>query len=345
MRRGRRGGLGRQRREPALLIRRAPDVVDEDLLERRLGDLEVADPRAGLDRGGEEDVRLDALVELDLGPVDPRPDDPGARHRRQPGEAVVALDRQLDHPPAGRPLDLAERPTDDHPAAIDDRDRLAHGLDRLHLVGREDERPTFVAELEERLAEEGDVDGIETGERLVHEQDRRVVEDRRDQLDLLLVALAELFGLALGQVGHAQAMEPGEGVAPGDVARHAVERGEEHQLIEDDHPRIQPALLGQVAPRRPWQLARVGAVPQDPAAVRGQDADRDSHRRRLAGPVRAEEAEDLAGRHLERQPVEGHDGPEGLVEVVDLETHRPRIARLGPGRARTMVPGGAMMTR
>ena len=108
----------------------------------------------------------------------------------QPGEAVVALDRQLDHPPAGRPLDLAERPADDDPAAIDDRDRLAHRLDRLHLVGREDQRPALVAELEERLAQERDVDRVETGERLVHEQDRRVVEDRGDQLDLLLVALA-----------------------------------------------------------------------------------------------------------------------------------------------------------
>src|SRR3954470_565291 len=75
-------GLGRARREAGLLICRPAHVVDEDLLERRLGDLEVADPRTGGDRGGEDRVGLDPLVELDLRPVDPRPEDPRARHAR-----------------------------------------------------------------------------------------------------------------------------------------------------------------------------------------------------------------------------------------------------------------------
>ena len=171
------------------------------------------------------------------------------------------------------------------------------------------------------------------------------MEDGGDQLDLLLVALAELLGLALGEVGDAQAMEPGQGVPARDVTRDPVERGEEDELIEDDHARIQPALLRQVAPCRARQLTGVRASPHDPTAVCRQDAEGDPHRRRLPGSVRAEEPEDLAGRHLERQPVERDDAAERLAEIVDEETHRRRIAPPGPGRAGTMVPGGAMMTR
>ena len=74
---------------------------------------------------------------------------------------MVAVDREPHDPPSRRPLDVAERPADDDPAAIDDRDRLAHRLDRLHLVGREDQRPALVAELEERLAQERHVDRVE----------------------------------------------------------------------------------------------------------------------------------------------------------------------------------------
>jgi len=136
---------------------------------------------------------------------------------------VIAVDRQVDHPPAGCTLHIAERSADHDPAAIDDRDRLAHRLDRLHLVGREDQRPAFVAQLEERLAQERDVDRVEPGERLVHQQHRRVVKECRDHLDLLLVALAELLRLPPREIGDTQAVEPGEGVLSGDVARHPVE--------------------------------------------------------------------------------------------------------------------------
>ena len=68
---------------------RPPDVVDEDLLERRLGDLEVGHARAMGDGGGKDGVGLGAGVDLDLGPVDARPQDarPGdAGEPRQSGK-------------------------------------------------------------------------------------------------------------------------------------------------------------------------------------------------------------------------------------------------------------------
>ena len=82
--------------------------------------------------------------------------------------------------------------------------------------------------------------------------------------------------------------------APGAVGRHAVEAGEELELLEDAHPRVQAALLGQVAPGRAREAVALDAAPGDPAGVGLEHAERDPHRRRLAGAVGAEEAEHLA---------------------------------------------------
>ena len=105
-------------------------------------------------RGREDRLGLDARLDLDLGALDARP------QHRAPGtsashvEPVVAVDRQQHHPPAGRALHVAQRAADDDPAVVDDRDRLAHRLDRLHLVGREDDRLAPVAQLQDRLAQQ-----------------------------------------------------------------------------------------------------------------------------------------------------------------------------------------------
>ena len=136
---------------------------------------------------------------------------------RQPRQAVVALDRDPDHLPPGRATDLAQRAADHHAAAVDDRDRLAQGLGDLHLVRREDDGAAAVAELEERLAQEHHVDRVEARERLVHQQDLRVVEHGRDELDLLLVALGQLLGAALREVLGAEPAQPAQRVAPGAV--------------------------------------------------------------------------------------------------------------------------------
>ena len=99
------------------------------------------------------------------------------------------------------PLQLRERAARDDPAVVDDRQRLAQGLCRLHLVGREDDRAALVAQLDEGVAQQREVDRVEPGERLVHEQDVGAVQDRGDELDLLLVALAELLGPPIGESG------------------------------------------------------------------------------------------------------------------------------------------------
>ena len=118
-------------------------------------------------------------------------------HRTASPVASFALHPERDDTSSTRALHLPDRATHDEPAAVDDHDRLAQLLDHLHLVGREDERRAALAHLAERLFQERDVDRVEADERLVHDQDIGLVEDRRDQLDLLLVALRQFLGAPL----------------------------------------------------------------------------------------------------------------------------------------------------
>ena len=222
------------------------------------------------------------------------PVDPG--QLGQPGRRHVTVDRQPQRATTAGPLQVADPAAGHQPAVVDDGDRFAHRLGRLHLVGREDERPAAVAELHERLAQEDEVDRVEPGERLVHQQHVRSVQHRRDELDLLLVPLRKLLGPPIRVLGDPEAGQPGERLALRAVGGVAVQRRVVDELVEDVHPRVQAALLGQIAPRPPRQLADRPTVPADLAGVGPDDAEADPHRGRLAGTVGAEEAEDLARR-------------------------------------------------
>ena len=73
--------------------------------------------------------------------------------------------------------------------------------------------------------------------------------------------------LRLRVFGDAEAHQPVHGLAPGTIARRAVQLGEVDELVEDRQPRVQPALLGEVAPRPAGQLGAGRAVPAHLAGV------------------------------------------------------------------------------
>ena len=167
------------------------------------------------------------------------------------------------------------------------------------------------------------------------------MEDRGDELDLLLVALGELLRAAIGVLGDTEAGQPVADLLLCRLARHAVEAGEEDELVEDLHPRVEAALLGEVPERAAGQLGRGPALPGHRPGVGAEDVEGDPHRRRLAGPVGAEEAEDLARVDGEADPVEGPDLPERLLEVGDDEAHAggvPRACVAGRGNRASVAP-------
>ena len=79
--------------------------------------------------------------------------------------------------------------------------------------------------------------------------------------------------------------------------------GEVGELLADPHPRVQAALLGHVAEAQARVAVDRRALPADLAAVRAGQPEDAAHRRRLAGAVRPEEADDAAraGREASRR--------------------------------------------
>ena len=166
------------------------------------------------------------------------------------------------------------------------------------------------------------------------------MDDGRDELDLLLVALAQLIGPAAGRRRDAQPLQPLVGRVDGVVALDAVQAGEEDELVEHGHLRIQAALLRQVTPGAARELGRRSPVPGGRALVRPEEIQDDPDRGRLARAVRAEEAEDRAALDSEVHPVKGDDRTEPLDQAVDDKGHRLSIpATCGP------VPGTFGETR
>ena len=68
--------------------------------------------------------------------------------------------------------------------------------------------------------------------------------------------------------------------------------------------RVEPSLLGQVAPGGPRQVLARDAIPGHGARVRPKDAEGDSHRGRLARAVRAKKSKDVPGFNRQRETVE-----------------------------------------
>jgi hypothetical protein len=73
------------------------------------------------------------------------------------------------------------------------------------------------------------------------------VQQGGDELDLLLHAFGELFGLLEEGFGDLHALGPLDGALAGFGGGEAVEFAEEDKLVEDLHLLVEAALFGQVA--------------------------------------------------------------------------------------------------
>ena len=150
--------------------------------------------------------RVGAGRQLELGEAGTRAGRTGhpAGRPARPAATRPSTPRRTVRAPA-RSLHLAERARGDHPSVVDDGERLAQGLGRLHLVGREDDRAALVAQLEEGLAQEARLTGSSPVNGSSISSTSGSMEDGRDELDLLLVALAQLLGPPLGVIRDAEA--------------------------------------------------------------------------------------------------------------------------------------------
>jgi hypothetical protein len=214
---------------------------------------------------------------------------------------------------------LLHRPGRHEPPVLDDRHRLAQALDELELVRGEHDWHAGGRVVGQHPAQDVDADGVEPGERLVEHQQLRIVNERRRQLHALLVAERQRLDAIAGAVRQPQPLDPRVGRAAGRGRVHAVQPREVDELVTHPHLRIQPTLLRHISKTRAPVEGHRTTGEQHLAAIGGEHAQDDAHRRRLAGAVRADEAEHLARADGERHTVQRHDIAVAAREVPQLE--------------------------
>ena len=106
------------------------------------------------------------------------------------------------------------------------------------------------------------------------------------------------------------------------VVVHAVQPGEVLDLVAQLHGRVEAAFFRHVAEVPPRLFVDRLAAPADLARVQAGHAEDGAHRGGLASAVRTEESEDLAGRDVERQPVERDDRAVPAAQAVNLKLDR-----------------------
>ena len=231
--------------------------------------------------------------------------DRGANGRR------IAVEPSDDDVGPDRPLEVRRCSLGDEAADVDDADPVGEHVGLLEVLRREEDRhPQLDVEPANLLPHRGAADRVEAGRGLVEEQDLRVVDERRGEVEpaphaARVRADSAIEGVTdvdqLGQLGDAAV-----GVASG----QAVEQPLQPQQLGAGLARIERRLLERDADAQP-NGSRVGGdvEPGDRrrAARRSDQRAQHLHRGRLAGAVGAEEPVDLAGGDVEVDPVDrGH---------------------------------------
>ena len=173
----------------------------------------------------------------------------------------------------------------------------------------------------DQLLEPRLVDRVEPGERLVEDDQPRLVDDRAEQLDGLRHAFGQGADRLFRPVAKVVLGEQGVGAAPAFGQRQAAQRAHEGDRLARMHRRIEAALLGQIADLAA-RIERPLAAEHAPAAARRiDDPEQHPQRRRLARAVGAEQAVDGAGGDGEADAVDRA----GLAEILDeIDALRPR---------------------
>src|SRR5206468_9322 len=159
---------------------------------------------------------------------------------------------------------------------------------------------------------------IEAGRRLVQKQDLGPVDESERDVETALHAARVGLGDSAGRLGQPKTLEQLLDALPPRAAGQPIDLGLHLQVLAAGRLRVEAVLLADDADRAAHPLCvaddieaghtRLAAVW---ARERGQDLDRG----RLAGSVRAEQAEDRARLDGEAEPVERADAAVRLSQV------------------------------
>ncbi len=276
---------------------------------------------------------------MQAGGVAPLPGPLHLQHALQPfqgGEQRLRTRRELQLQPQGLPGqgllgEFVHRPAGDHVALHEDRHPVA---DLLHLVQKvrgEHHRHTLGGELPDELQELPGALGVEAERRLVHDDQPGLLQQHVGHAEPLPHAPG--VGPHPGVGGLAESHPPeqpvdlGRRLPPGD----AVELRRVEQVLPAGHLVVEAHVVGQVA-GQPLDgdgiPHRVVAQHPDPAFGGLGQAQEHQDGGRLAGPVGAEQPEDLTGPHLQVQAVHRGEVPVALHQAAGFDDglrHRPHL--------------------
>ena len=173
-------------------------------------------------------------------------------------------------------------------------------------------------QLLQQLPHGAPADRVECARRLVQQEQRRRSDQRLRDAEALLHALRHRLDPAVARVGQADQLEQlgALGLAAAGAREPLVQR---EQLVRRV-PAGEAKQLGEVA-HLPPRVERAGAGAADlgPSAGRPDEPAGDLDQRRLARPVRAEQADELALVDLEVDPAERGRRAVALLERADGE--------------------------
>ncbi len=201
----------------------------------------------------------------------------------------------------------------------DQTDMVAELLGLFEDVGREENRLAARLEIADQVLEQRLRDRIEARERLVEDQDVGVVEDRADELDLLLHALRQRLDLRLGPLSELDAFEPLADQLLGAPTLDSVQLGEEQQMVGDGHLAVEAAFFRQVADSAQVLRPPRPAEEEHLAAVRRENVHDHADAGRLAGAVLAQQTEYGSRRHRQGDAVDRHKLTVRLAHIAQFE--------------------------
>ena len=213
----------------------------------------------------------------------------------------------------------------------------AQSLDLIEDVTRQQHRGAGVGEFADRPLE-GDLhQWVQARGRFIEHIQVHVERQRRDQCDLLPIAL----GVGAGLLAHVESELLDQAPAPFAVLR-TVEASEQVEAFAAGESRPQRHITGDVGQASVNRDGLVAGVPAEDAELPAGEGDlpqQGPDGGGFPGAVRAEKAVDLALLHDEVGAVEGHDAAESFGELVasdDWVAHA-LLLRWSLGRSRWVV--------
>ena len=163
-----------------------------------------------------------------------------------------------------------------------------------------------------------DRDRVEPGERLVEHEQLGLVDERRDQLDALLVAVRQRVEAVVRPIGEAEPFEPAVDAAATSSARPPHSRPRYTSWSRTCMRGYRPRSSGMYPNRGALQRDR-RAAPSHGAGVQFDQTEHGPHRRRLSRAVRAEESRQAGRMRGERASVKRGQSPKALADTIELK--------------------------